>query len=165
MSAPTTGTWRPIIHNRTFWAAVLLGVGTMAAIDEIVFHQLLQWHHFFDPARGDLGIVSDGLLHAGELLALGTGFFLLLDARRRGDFTRPVAASGYLVGLGGFQLFDGIIDHKVLQIHQIRYWVDLLPYDIIWNGAGAVLLLTGISIALLARDERPTEPTPRTSDD
>lgn len=151
MTSRTAVTRQPIIRRRAFWAGVLLGVGTMAAIDEIVFHQILQWHHFFDRAGGDVGLVSDGLLHAAELLALGLGFFLMLDARRRDELSRPVALSGYLIGLGGFQLWDGVIDHKVLRVHQVRYGVDLLPYDIIWNGAGAILLASGVVVAVVAR--------------
>lgn len=27
---------------------VLIGIAIMAAVDEIVFHQLLAWHHFYD---------------------------------------------------------------------------------------------------------------------
>jgi hypothetical protein len=26
----------------------LVGVGVMAALDELVFHQILAWHHFYD---------------------------------------------------------------------------------------------------------------------
>jgi uncharacterized membrane protein len=29
-----------------------------------------------------------------------------------------------LLGLGAFQVFDGIVDHKLLQLHQVRYGVD-----------------------------------------
>ncbi|MDH4571012.1 hypothetical protein CUR86_20425 [Salinicola acroporae] len=32
----------------TMVTAVLLGVGIMAALDEIVFHQVLAWHHFVE---------------------------------------------------------------------------------------------------------------------
>jgi uncharacterized membrane protein len=39
-------------------------------------------------------------------------------------YPRPPEAA---LGLGGFQPFDGRIDHKVLRGHQIRYGVPLLP--------------------------------------
>jgi len=35
-------------QKRSFMSAVPLGIGVMAAVDEIIFHQLLAWHHFFD---------------------------------------------------------------------------------------------------------------------
>ena len=55
-----------------------------------------------------------------------------------------------LLGLGAFQLFDGIVNHKLLRIHQIRYGVDILPYDLVWNGAGLVLLAIGAALAVRA---------------
>jgi uncharacterized membrane protein len=137
-----------IVRNRTFWAAVLLGAASMAAVDEIVFHQILAWHHFYDRSTSEVALVSDGLLHAGELFAFAAGFFLMLDARRRGVFTPGVAWSGYLVGLGAFQLWDGLIDHKVLRVHQIRYDVELLPYDVAWIASGLVLLMGGVLLGI-----------------
>ena len=115
----------------------------MGAIDEIVFHQLLQWHHFYNDTTPSREIVSDGLLHLFTLVMLLLGALLLWRERRQlsdllGD--RPFWA-GFFLGLGGFQLFDGIVNHKVLGLHQIRQNTDnLLLYDLVWN-AGAVLLL------------------------
>lgn len=143
--------WR----NRSYWAAFLLGIATMAAIDEIVFHQILAWHHFYDNATPDIALLSDGLLHAAELFVFAFGFFLMLDARRRRTFWPAAAWAGFLVGLGLFQLWDGIIDHKVLRLHQIRYGVELLPYDIAWNTAGGLLLIAGIIWTILLARRGP----------
>lgn len=129
--------------RRSLWAAVLIGIGVMAAIDEIVFHQLLQWHHFFDFGTPVLGIISDGLLHAFELLAIVVGVFIVLDLSQRKRLAIPWAMAGFFWGMGGFQLFDGLINHKILRLHQIRYGVDPLLYDVVWNGAAIVLLLVG----------------------
>ncbi len=146
-----------VLRNRAFWAAFLLGAASMAAVDEIVFHQILGWHHFYDRSTTEVGLISDGLLHAAELLALAAGFFLMLDARRRGVFSPIVAWSGYFVGLGVFQLWDAVIDHKVLGVHQIRYGVDLLPYDTGWIISGVVLLAVGCTLAVAsARRDRKT---------
>lgn len=130
--------------KRSLWAAFLIGVGIMAAVDEIVFHQLLQWHHFFDHSTPAVGIVSDGFLHAAELIAVVAGFFLIADLGRRGALAVPWAWAGGFLGLGAFQLFDGIIDHKLLRLHQVRYGVDLLPYDLAWNLGGLALFLIGV---------------------
>lgn len=127
----------------SLWAAVLIGIGVMAALDEIVFHQLLQWHHFFDFGTPTLGIVSDGLLHAFELLAIVIGVFMVLDLSQRKRLSIPWAMAGFFLGMGGFQLFDGLINHKILRLHQIRYGVDPLLYDLVWNGAAIGLLLIG----------------------
>lgn len=56
-----------------------------------------------------------------------------------------------MLGAGFFQLYDGIIQHKVLRIHQIRYNVDILPYDIAWNAVAVMLIITGL---LLLKQKR-----------
>ncbi|MFG1838889.1 DUF2243 domain-containing protein [Micromonospora sp. NPDC049175] len=124
-------------------AGVLIGIAIMAAVDEIVFHQLLAWHHFYDLSTPSVALLSDGLLHAAEVIALVGGFFWFADLRRRHALSTGLAWGGFLLGAGGFQLFDGLIDHKVLRLHQIRYGVHLVPYDVVWNVAGAALLLAG----------------------
>lgn len=138
--------------TRSFWVAFLLGAGIMAAVDEIIFHQLLAWHHFYDRATPEWALFSDGLLHAAELIALVAGFFFLSDLRRCQTLSNSWAWSGFFVGAGGFQLFDGLVDHKVLRVHQIRYGVDnLWVYDLVWNGAALLLILVGLGIGLKAR--------------
>lgn len=150
--------WR----NRSFAGGFVLGMAAMAGIDEIVFHQLLGWHHFYDNATPAIGLLSDGLLHTAELFALAAGFFLLLDASRRDRLWPAAAGAGLLVGLGTFQLFDGIVDHKVFRVHQIRYGVDLLPYDIAWIGGAIVLLAAGlIFTAVLGRRAAAAPHPPR----
>jgi uncharacterized membrane protein len=137
--------------RRSLLSAGLVGVGLMAGVDTIVFHQLLGWHHFYDRSTPDVGLLSDGLLHAAELVALVAGFFLLADLVRRGTLHRRLAWAGLLLGAGAFQLLDGTVNHKVLRVHQIRYDVDLLPYDVAWIASALVLLVAG---GLLARTGR-----------
>ena len=45
-------------------AAVILGLGLLGAIDGIVFHQLLQWHHMVDSPNIRLEIITDGFFTA-----------------------------------------------------------------------------------------------------
>lgn len=130
--------------RHSLWAAVLVGIGVMAAIDEIIFHQLLQWHHFFDHSTPIVGIFTDGILHAAELIVLVAGFIWITRLARHQALAVRWARAGFFLGLGGFQLFDGIIDHKLLRLHQIRYGVELLPYDLVWSLSGLVLLLIGV---------------------
>lgn len=138
-----------MLRTRAYWAGLLLGVAAMAAVDEIVFHQLLGWHHFYDRSTPDIALMSDGLLHAGELVVAVAGVFLLMDARRRSDVRGLLVVSGMLVGAGLFQLWDGLVDHKLLRVHQVRYGVELLPYDIAWNAAGALLLVAGVVMTVV----------------
>ncbi|MEU7646860.1 DUF2243 domain-containing protein [Streptomyces huasconensis] len=146
--------------ERSLAVSALIGVAVMAALDEIVFHQILHWHHFYDRSTLGVGLLSDGLLHTGELLALVAGFFLFADLRRRGALSVAHAWAGFFLGLGLFQLFDGIVDHKLLRLHQVRYGVDVTPYDWAWNAAGLVLLLVGAALTVSARRrasrDRPT---------
>ena len=125
---------------------IYLGIGAMGALDEIAFHQLLQWHHFYVHTDLEGQIVSDGLLHLFTLAMLLLGASLLWERRRliaSVPGRRPFLA-GFLLGLGGFQLFDGIVDHKILRLHQIREDTgNLLPYDLAWNAAAVLLLVAG----------------------
>ena len=131
-------------RSKNIWSGILFGIGLMALVDEIIFHQLLQWHHFYDRATTCIGILSDGLLNAFALFALVIGLFMFADLQRKHGVHKLKWTGGIFTGLGGFQLFDGIINHKLLQIHQVRYGVNILPYDLAWNISGAVLLIVGI---------------------
>jgi len=75
----------------------------MAAIDEVVFHQLLAWHHFFDWGTPAFSLLSDGLLHSAELILFVLGFFMFSRLYRRGALNRTAAWAGFVVGMGGFQ--------------------------------------------------------------
>ena len=146
MSAPQAGPGR---RRRSLVSGLLLGAGAMGAVDEIVFHQLLHWHHFYDRSGGTAGVVSDGLLHAATWSATVAGLALLADVRRRRAFAPARWWGAVLLGAGAFQLWDGVVDHKVLRVHQVRYGVDLTGYDLAWIAGGVVMLLA--SALLLAR--------------
>ncbi|MFF1299579.1 MULTISPECIES: DUF2243 domain-containing protein [unclassified Streptomyces] len=120
----------------------------MIVHNEIVFHQILGWHHFYDRATTGVGLLSDGLLHTTELLGLCAGFFVYADLRRSESLVPPHARAGLFLGMGAFQLFDGVVDHKLLRLHQIRYGVDVTPYDWAWNLAGLLLLFVGVGLAV-----------------
>lgn len=142
---------RPKDARRSFWVLLLLGIGVMAAVDEIVFHQLLSWHHFYDESSNDAALASDGALHAAELIVIVAALFLFADLRVRRALSVPWAWSGFFVGAGAFQLFDGVVDHKILRVHQVRYGVDILPYDLAWIGFALLMLAIGAALAWRAR--------------
>ena len=145
--------------GQNLWSGVLLGVGIAAFVDEVIFHQLLHWHHFYDRATPDIGLVSDGIFHAFGWFATVAALFLFADLRRKGSFDGGRWASGLLLGAGLFQLYDGTVQHKLLGLHQIRYDVELLPYDIAWNAIAILLAVTGA--ALLVRSHRVRKRTER----
>ncbi len=129
---------------------LLLGAGIAGTLDEVILHQLLQWHNFYVHTSEAGRIVSDGLFHltSSALLLVGT----LLLWRRRHAARKPNdgrrLGGTILVGLGGFNLYDGTIQHKLLRLHQVREGVaNALPYDLGFLaialavlGAGWVLL-------------------------
>ena len=131
--------------SRPVVAGVLIGVGVAGFIDETVFHQLLHWHHFYDGSPA-AGLVSDGLFHAFSWVCTVAGLFLYADLRRRDAADRRLLRGGGLVGWGGFQVYDGLVQHKLLDLHQIRYRVDLLPYDVAWNIAGVLGVVAGLAL-------------------
>jgi uncharacterized membrane protein len=143
------------LQRRNILVGVLFGCGITAFIDEAVFHQLLHWHHFYDRSTPAAGLVSDGVFHAFSWFATVASLFLFADLRRRNGLQPRRWLGGILVGMGGFQLFDGLAQHKLLGLHQVRYGVDLLPYDLAWNGAALAFLLVGISVLLAARRASP----------
>ncbi len=146
-------------------AGVLLGLGAVAFLDEVVFHQLLHWHHFYDKSTSDVGLVSDGVFHAFSWFATVAAAMLLFRLARDGAFSRMTFAAGWLTGAGFFQLYDGLVQHKVMGLHQIRYEVDLVPYDVVWNLVAGVLLAAGIALwVITSRRVRPSDDDPRTAD-
>ena len=150
MTTPTTG--QAARAGRTLLAGALLGLGTAAFVDEAVFHQLLHWHHFYDRSTDEAGLVSDGLFHAFSWFATVASLFGVSELRREGAFWPRRFAAGWLSGAGFFQLYDGLVQHKVFGLHQIRYGVDLVGYDVAWNVAGGIALVVGV--LLLARPGR-----------
>jgi uncharacterized membrane protein len=141
--------------RRSAVAGVLMGVGLAAFLDEVVFHQLLHWHHFYDGAGASAALVSDGFFHAAGWIAVVAGLFTYADLQRRGDAVRRRVVGGVLAGWGGFQLYDGLVQHKLLGLHQIRYGVDLLGYDVAWNTAGGIGLVAGLLLLRRSRRVRP----------
>jgi uncharacterized membrane protein len=141
---PPAAVTRSAAAGKSITAGVFMGAGVAAFLDETVFHQLLHWHHFYDKSTPDVGLVSDGIFHAGGWLAMVAGLFLFADLQRRRSTVPKRLWAGAFAGWGGFQLYDGLFQHKVLGLHQIRYDVDLTPYDLIWNVSGAAGLVVGI---------------------
>jgi uncharacterized membrane protein len=142
-----------VSRSRSVWSGVLIGVGIAAFIDETVFHQLLHWHHFYDKSTPDIGLVSDGIFHAFGWFAIVLGLVMMAELRSRSALSGRGLNGGIFLGAGVFQLYDGIIQHKLLQLHQIRYDVDLVAYDLTWNILAIILVVVGI--LLVRRHRRP----------
>lgn len=154
---PDRGGGRVDVDRRTVASGVLFGCGIAASIiDLFVFHLGLQWHHFYDRSTTRVALTADGVFHAVGWFITVWGLFLLADVRRRTEvaWTRWVGA--VITGVGFFQLLDGVVNHKVLRIHQVRYDVDLLPYDVVWTGSAVLVLLLGLALLARTRPSRTT---------
>ena len=133
------------------WPAVLVGIGVAGTLDEIVLHQLLRWHHLYDRGSQAAGQIADGLFHLGSTAALVIGLVLLVQRWRTGPGPLWQAVAGILVGAGGFNLYDGTIQHKLLGLHQVRAGApNNLPYDLVFIGLAAVMLLVGLLLLRVA---------------
>ncbi|UOR13669.1 DUF2243 domain-containing protein [Halobacillus amylolyticus] len=139
--------------TRNLWAGFLFGVGLIAFIDETVFHQLLHWHHFYDKSTTDIGLVSDGLFHAFSWFATIASLFMVADLRRSSALWLTRWWGGVLIGAGSFQLYDGIVQHKLMRIHQIRYVENILIYDLVWNISAAVMIVAGAFFVFRTRNK------------
>ena len=125
--------------------AVLVGIGVAGSLDEIVLHQLLRWHHFYDRGSQAAGQIADGIFHLGSTSALVIGLVLLVQRWRTERDPLRQSAAGILLGAGGFNLYDGIVQHKLLGLHQVRAGApNNLPYDLVFIGLAAVMLLVGL---------------------
>lgn len=140
--------------QRNMWTGLLFGFGVVAFIDEVIFHQLLHWHHFYDKSTANIGLVSDGLFHAFSFFATIGSSFLLADLHRKSGFWLKRWLGGIFLGAGAFQLYDGIIQHKFMRLHQIRYNVNILPYDLGWNVLAAILIVIGIVLLIQTNQQK-----------
>ncbi|MFS0674001.1 DUF2243 domain-containing protein [Ornithinibacillus sp. 179-J 7C1 HS] len=137
--------------NRNILSGILFGLGLVAFLDEAIFHQLLHWHKFYDKSTTSVGLISDGIFHVFSWFATVGGLFLVADLKRRNAFLYPLWQGSVLLGSGSFNLYDGIIQHKIMRIHQIRYVDNVIVYDVIWNLLAAVFIFIGIALLLKSK--------------
>jgi uncharacterized membrane protein len=136
------------------WPGVLTGIGLAGTLDEVVLHQLLGWHHFYDRSTPTAGLVSDGLFHLFSTTLLVIGVIQLVERRRTSPDPPRLALAGILLGAGGFNLYDGTIQHKLLALHQVRANApNNLPYDLAFLAIAAVVFTAGV--VLFRRTRQP----------
>jgi uncharacterized membrane protein len=147
-------------RHQLLWPGIVFGIGLAGTLDEVILHQLLHWHHFYDRSTRAAGLVSDGVFHLVSTTLVGIGLYwamlmICADRAQAGNGRVRRFWAGVLVGLGGFNLYDGTMQHKVLRLHQVRPAADdWLPYDLAFIGLALLLLMTGVF--LLRRTETPT---------
>ncbi len=124
----------------------VLGFGFMGAMDGIIFHQLLEWHSVVMQTDRAWQIASDGVFHFAVTITLVVGGILLWLAGNPKDLTSGVRKliGGFLLGMGVFNLVEGIINHHLLQIHRVKPGdANALLYDLAFLALGLVLVIVG----------------------
>lgn len=148
-------------RRRLLTGAGILGFGFGGLVDVVLFHLVLQHHHLLsgyvnptDPTGFRRNVMYDGLFLLLMVTVMIVGFLVvwwtLNDARQSHSALGFVGS--FLVGIGAFNLFDGIVNHYVLGLHDVVHETGALnPH---WIGASLILLAVGVG--LLYRD-RPVE--------
>ena len=162
--APTNGREQTVVPaerpGAVVLTGVLLGIGIIGFIDETLFHQILQWHNFYMPTTQQGRILSDGLFHLFSTLVLLIGTYRLwrlhINWTARG---RNLILAGILMGMGGFNFYDGIIQHAILHLHLVNELVcaslasradtilgicrNDFPFEVAWDLFGLIFFLAG----------------------
>jgi len=143
------------------FTGIVLGIGIAAFLDETLLHQLLQWHAFYWYTDQHGRLLSDGLFHAFSTLLLLWGAFRLWQDRDAWDLSQrnPIFAA-VLMGIGGFNLYDGIVQHLILRLHLVNELVcrspmsqqhtflgicmNDIPYEIVFDLIALVILSVGV---------------------
>ncbi|MBX0296471.1 DUF2243 domain-containing protein [Haloarcula nitratireducens] len=145
------------VTRRALLAAGVFGFGFSGLIDVLVLHHVLQWHHLVsavypqDTLSGlRTNILADGLFSLTMLSIMCVGGGLLWQSERRTAeplALRPVAGAA-VVGLGVFDLFDVVVDHMLLGLHQPlsqagRYNPHWAAVSLLFIAAGYYIYRTG----------------------
>lgn len=136
--------------RRGIIAGILIGVGMGGFVDGIVLHQILQWHNMISnvlpPESVEnmrLNMVWDGVFHAFDWSVTLIGIFLLWSAAYRRD---PIPSlrrfvGTLILGMGLFNLIEGIVNHHILSLHYVRQVPNYTPYNLTFLAVGGVLLI------------------------
>jgi uncharacterized membrane protein len=130
------------VRQRAIVAGVLTGVGAGMLLDGMVFHQLLQWHHLLSSteayaptsqARLEDSVRADGWFALAGLVVLLAGTLAVWSVARLPavDWSGSTLAATLLMGAAGFNVFDGLVNHVLLDLHTLREATDRkLAYDL-----------------------------------
>jgi uncharacterized membrane protein len=152
---------RKTTPRSVFVTGIVLGIGIMAFLDETLLHQLLQWHTFYWNTDQHGRILSDGLFHAFSTLLLFWGAFRLWRGRAPWNSpSRNALVAAILIGAGGFNLYDGIMQHAIFHFHLVNELVcsspasrrdtvlgicrNDVPYEVVFDLIALIVLSTGI---------------------
>lgn len=139
-------------------AATTLGIGLGGFIDGIFLHQILQWHEMLSNKippttllNKSVNMFWDGIFHAFCLVVVLVGIVLLLKLFFRKDvaISKSTFWGSMLLGWGLFNLIEGVIDHQILKLHNVR---EITANVSLWNyGFLAFAIVLVVSGSLIIR--------------
>ncbi|WP_438448766.1 DUF2243 domain-containing protein [Gorillibacterium sp. sgz5001074] len=141
------------LTRHTGIGAFLLGMGIIAMLDGILFHQLLQWHSTVMQTDRFHQIQSDGYLHLLATMLLFAGAWVLW----RSDYRRGSEAmfwGGLLMGAGFFNLAEGLLNHHILGLHHVRPGWNEPVWDVAYDLTAVGLIFVGWSVLAARRKDR-----------
>ncbi|WP_459809408.1 DUF2243 domain-containing protein [Halopiger thermotolerans] len=163
-------TQRRRLRRRLVLAGGTVGFGFGAVLDVVIFHQILQTHHllsgFYDPYSYDglrTNVMFDGLFTAVMLLVAWIGVAMLWRVVNGTDerlSTRAFLGS-IVLGAGAFNVFDGVVDHYVLDIHNVVHGTE--AWNPHWVVVSVLLLALG-GLVLASADDAEQRTGARSAD-
>lgn len=136
--------------HRATVAGTLIGIGMGGFVDGIVLHQMAQWHHMLSNVVPPhtmnamrLSMTWAGLFHALAWVIILVGILQLRSAAyTRAAIPSLQAFTGQLVlGWGVFNLVEGVIDHQILGLHNVREVPNYTAYNLTFLALGGVLFI------------------------
>jgi uncharacterized membrane protein len=144
-------------------AALILGIGLGGFVDGIALHQVLQWHEMISARMPPTTYVAksvnmfwDGIFHAVTFVVTFIGVLMLWKGLNRTDSDRSgkVLAGGLIAGWGLFNIVEGIFDHHLLKLHNVR---EITPDKAAWNYGflifSIMLLVIGFALVRMRKQQ------------
>lgn len=142
------------MSERTGSATMIIGFGMGGLLDFLLLHLVLQWHHMISRRVPPVGLESlrenifwDGVGQAVMWGIVLAGILLLFHSIRSSG-TLPSALPStssflgyFVIGWGIFNLLDGLVNHHLLGLHDVREDVEnVLVWNLGFLAIGGVLL-------------------------
>ena len=142
--------------------AILFGIGLGGFLDGIFLHQILQWHSMLSnvvpPSTVEamhLNMFWDGVFHAATWIVTFVAVMLLWRSGRRGlNPPLGVFLGAMLMGWGAFNLVEGLINHHLLELHNVREVMQPTAWNIGFLIFSAAIFLIGYRMTYKLPRER-----------
>lgn len=137
-------------RRRILLAGGTTGFGFGAVIDVVLFHLVLQTHHLlagiYDPYSVDglrTNVMFDGLFTALMLgiMSVGLGLTWRVVNGTPDRLSTRFLLGAVVLGMGAFNVFDGVVNHYVLDLHNVIHGTE--AWNPHWIVVSALLLVVG----------------------